>query len=173
MKVFIVVLQRVGDFLDRCASMLAALTFLIMSLLVIMQVISRCFLDYSFQWAEEMARYLFIWSTMLAAACATRTQLHIGVDILVSYAKGNLKLIMRMAAQVFLIAAVVIFIIYGGEQAKEAFVSGQTATSFPVSAGVLYLSIPCSGLLMLLYSFTQLLELICFGDYRKTTIQTF
>ena len=49
----------------------------------------------------------------------------------------------------------------------------QTATSFPVSAGVLYLSIPVSGILMFWYAVTQVLELIVYGKYRETKIQAF
>ena len=166
-------MQNIGDTLDKISSSFAAMTFFVMSILVIMQVISRCFFNYSFQWAEEMARYLFIWSTMLAAACAIRTQMHIGVDILVSYARGRVQLTMKLVAQVFVLAAVCILIIYGGEKTFESFHSGQTATSFPVSAGVLYLSIPVSGILMFWYAVTQVLELIVYGKYRETKIQAF
>ena len=173
MKGLVNFMQNVGDFLDKIASSIAAAAFLIMSVLVIMQVISRCFFSYSFQWAEEMARYLFIWSTMLASACAIRVHIHIGVDVLVNYVRGSLQFAMKLAAQFFIIAAVCILIVYGGQQALEALHSGQTATSFPVSAGVLYMSIPVSGVLMLWYSVTQVFELLCYGEYRKTELQFF
>ncbi len=171
MKRLVKIMQKIGDALDKVASSVAAIAFLVMSVLVIMQVISRCFFSYSFQWAEEMARYLFIWSTMLASACAIRAHMHIGVDVLVNYVRGSLKFVIKLAAQFFIIAAVCILIVYGGQQSLEAFYSGQTATSFPVSAGVLYLSIPISALLMLWYSVTQVFELLCYGEYRKTELQ--
>ena len=157
--------------LDKVASAVASITFACMSILVITQVISRCFLSHSFQFAEEMARYFFIWSTMLAAACATYSHLHIGVDILVSYMKGKLQFSVKLIAQLMFMCAVAILTYYGWEQTLETISSGQTATSFPVSAGLLYLSIPVSGVLMLFYTTTQLFELIMCGNYKEKQIQ--
>lgn len=157
--------------LDRMASAVASITFACMSVLVVVQVISRCFFSHSFQFAEEMARYFFIWSTMLAAACATYSHLHIGVDVLVSYLRGKVQYSVKILAQLFFICAVVILTYYGWVQTMDTIESGQTATSFPVSAGLLYLSIPISGILMLFYNITQLLELLINGNYTEKQIQ--
>ena len=124
-------MQNIGDTLDKISSSFAAMTFFVMSILVIMQVISRCFFNYSFQWAEEMARYLFIWSTMLAAACAIRTQMHIGVDILVSYARGRVQLTMKLVAQVFVLAAVVSSLYMAGSRRWNHFTQARRRPRFP------------------------------------------
>jgi len=166
-------LHYIEDKLNMLAAVIAIMTFAVMSVLVCMQVISRYFFSYSFQWAEEMGRYLFIWSTMLASACATHAHLHIGVDILVNNLRGKAQLAVKLIAQIFLIIAVYILTVYGAEQTMDVISAGQTATSFPVSAGVLYLSIPVSGVLMLYYAVVQLLELICYGKYRDTKIPDF
>ena len=166
-------LHHIEDKLDWLASMIAILSFAVMSVLVCMQVISRFFFSYSFQWAEEMGRYLFIWSTMLASSCAVHTHLNIGVDILVNNVKGKAQFAVRLIAQIFMILAVYILTVYGGRQTIDVFSAGQTATSFPVSAGVLYLSVPVSGALMLYYSVVQLLELIFYGKFRENYIRNF
>lgn len=46
------------------------------------QVIARYVLKVSAPWAEETARYVFIWMTFLGAAYAAKTDSHIRVDIL-------------------------------------------------------------------------------------------
>lgn len=166
-------MQRLEDALDKIASIIAVVTFAFMTVLVIMQVISRCFFDYSFQWVEEMARYFFIWSTMLASACATRSHLHIGVDILVSNLKGKTQFAMKIIAQIFLIIAICILLVYGTLQTIDLYSAGQTATSFPVPAALLYLSIPLSSFLMLFYAIVQTFELLHCGKYRETEICKF
>lgn len=166
-------LQYIGDKFDLFASIIAIVTFVLMSVIVCMQVISRFFFSYSFQWAEEMGRYLFIWSTMLASACAVHTHLNIGVDILVNNLKGRTQYAVKLAAQIFLILAVYILTVYGAQQTIDVFDAGQTATSFPVSAGILYMSVPVSGILMLYYTLVQLLELIFLGGYRDTKVRDF
>ena len=166
-------LHYIEDKLDRFASMIAILTFAVMSVLVCMQVISRFFFSHSFQWAEEMGRYLFIWSTMLASACAVHSHLNIGVDIVVNNIKGKTQYIVKLMAQIFMILAVYILTVYGAKQTIDVYSAGQTATSFPVSAAVLYLSVPVSGALMLFYSTVQLLELIFYGKFTENVIRDF
>ena len=166
-------LQYIEDKLDVFASIIAIVTFASMSVLVCMQVMSRSFFSYSFQWAEEMGRYLFIWSTLLAAACAVHSHLNIGVDILVNNLKGKAQYAVKLTAQIFFILAVYILTVYGAQQAIDVFNAGQTATSFPVSAGLLYLSVPVSGGLMLFYTLVQLLELLFYGEYTENHIRDF
>ena len=173
MELILKKLHYIEDKLDRLASVIAILTFAVMSVLVCMQVISRFFFSHSFQWAEEMGRYLFIWSTMLASACAVHSHLNIGVDILVNNIKGKAQFIVKLMAQVFMILAVYILTVYGAEQTMDVYSAGQTATSFPVSAAVLYLSVPVSGAMMLFYSTVQLLELILHGKFTENEIRDF
>lgn len=145
---------------NRFAGFGASVTFGAMSILVIMQVLSRSFFGYSFQWAEELARYFFIWSTMLASACAVYFKMHVGVDLIVNRLNCKNKKAVTVIAQVLLIFALLIMIYAGSFQTWNTALSGQTATSFPVSAAVLYLAVPVSGLLMLLYAVLQLIELV-------------
>ncbi len=173
MELILKKLHYIEDKLDRLASVIAVMTFAAMSVIVCMQVISRFFFSHSFQWAEEMGRYLFIWSTMLASACAVHSHLNIGVDILVNNIKGKAQFIVKLLAQIFMILAVYILTVYGAEQTMDVYSAGQTATSFPVSAAVLYLSVPVSGAMMLFYSTVQLLELILHGKFTENEIHDF
>lgn len=166
-------LQFIADKLNVASSIIAIVTFATMSVVVCAQVISRCFFTYSFQWAEEFGRYLFIWSTMFASACATYSHLNIGVDILVENLKGKTQFAFKLVAQVFLITAVYILMVYGTQQALDVFRAGQTATSLPLSAGILYLSVPLSGALMLFFTLLQLLELFFYGEFRKNKVWDF
>ena len=110
---------------------------------------------------------------MLASACAVHSHLNIGVDILVNNIKGKAQFIVKLMAQVFMILAVYILTVYGAQQTIDVYSAGQTATSFPVSAAVLYLSVPVSGSLMLFYSTVQLLELISHGKFTENEIRDF
>ena len=48
------------------------------------QVIARYVLQVSVPWAEETARYVFIWMTFLGASYAAKKGIHIRVDLLES-----------------------------------------------------------------------------------------
>jgi TRAP-type C4-dicarboxylate transport system permease small subunit len=167
MERLIKLMQRIGDILNYCTAVVAATTFAIMSVIVITQVVSRSFFRFSFLWAEEVGRYLFIWSIMTAVACATRSRMHISVDFFVDNLKSNAQRSVRIVAQLLLLFAAWVLLHHGSIQAARSFASGQTATSFPVPAGVLFLSVPVSGALIFFHGFTQLLELIYFGKYKN------
>lgn len=155
--------RRVAVLADRVTGFMASVAFGIMSVLVIGQVLSRSFFGYSFQWAEELARYFFIWSTMLASACALYSHSHVGVDLLVNRLGVRNKNAVKIFAQLLLIVALIVMVCAGSLQTWNTALSGQTATSFPVSAALLYLSVPVSGILMLCYAVLQLVELIHSG----------
>lgn len=51
---------------------------------VLLQVFTRYVLSTPLTWTEEIARYLLIWTTFVAAAYVSARRLHISVDLLVS-----------------------------------------------------------------------------------------
>lgn len=51
-----------------------------MSVIVFTNVAMRYLADYSFVWAEELARYLMIWMTFLGAGLVLRFGGHVGID---------------------------------------------------------------------------------------------
>ena len=51
---------------------------------VLLQVFTRYVLGTPLTWTEEIARYLLIWTTFVAAAYVSARRLHISVDLLVS-----------------------------------------------------------------------------------------
>jgi TRAP-type C4-dicarboxylate transport system permease small subunit len=54
----------------------------LMSVLVILNVITRYAFSYSFTWVEEVTRYMMIWAAFLGAGLALRVGGHIAIDTL-------------------------------------------------------------------------------------------
>jgi TRAP-type C4-dicarboxylate transport system permease small subunit len=65
------------------AAMVAAITGVAFA-----QVVSRYAMGDPIIWSEEVARYLFVWITLVGAAAAVRTHAHFGLDILRRYFPG-------------------------------------------------------------------------------------
>jgi TRAP-type C4-dicarboxylate transport system permease small subunit len=55
----------------------------VMTLIVFLQVIYRYILTEPLHWSEEMARYLFVWLSLLGATLAFQRRGHFGFEILV------------------------------------------------------------------------------------------
>lgn len=62
------------------AAMVAAITAVTFA-----QVFTRYVTEDPLIWTEEVARYLFVWITLIGAAAGVRTHAHYGLDILRSY----------------------------------------------------------------------------------------
>lgn len=65
------------------AAMVAAITAVTFA-----QVVSRYVMGDPIIWSEEVARYLFVWITLVGAAAAVRSHAHFGLDILRRYFPG-------------------------------------------------------------------------------------
>ncbi|WP_162805781.1 TRAP transporter small permease [Sporosarcina sp. PTS2304] len=90
---------------------LIAILFYVMTTIVTVQVILRFVFNSGFSWAEELARFLFVWLMYFSISYATRNNAHIRITFLVD--KLNEKAVKVMAVIVdllFILFAVVIFI---------------------------------------------------------------
>lgn len=74
--------------IDKIVRFLSALTLGLMTLFISAQVLFRYVLHSPLAWTEELARFLFIWMSFLAAYLAARKSEHIMLDNLPMKLKG-------------------------------------------------------------------------------------
>lgn len=74
------------------------ITVAVMIIVMIYQVVLRYCLSSANSWSEELARYLFIYDVMIAAAIATRKNSHLQVDFLINLLKPKVKYIFTIVA---------------------------------------------------------------------------
>ena len=77
------VLRRGLDGLDAIARAAIAVAFSGMVVVVAAQVLLRYAFNSSLDWAEDVARLLFVWTIFLAIPLGVRGGVHIGVNLLV------------------------------------------------------------------------------------------
>ena len=92
-----------GKFLDgieKIEKLFLAVTVAIMIIVITYQVILRYVFSASNAWSEELARYLFIYDVMVAAAIATRRNSHLQVDAFIGILKPRTKAIYTVIATI-------------------------------------------------------------------------
>jgi TRAP-type C4-dicarboxylate transport system permease small subunit len=77
--------------LDALARTAIVVTFTGMVATVSAQVLLRYVFNDSIDWAEDLARLLFVWTIFLAIPLGVRTGVHIGVTLLVAALPGPLQ----------------------------------------------------------------------------------
>ncbi|MBQ6362293.1 MAG: TRAP transporter small permease [Lachnospiraceae bacterium] len=158
------ILHRIGDGLSVVCRILLGITSLALCYAVIGQFILRWF-HMSMPWASEFACYIFVWTTMLGSALASRHLMHIGVDLLINLLPAKPKKAVMILANIILLAVLVMFVvstaIYTVQQIPHM------GTTIKVSLAAFYVSLPLSGLIMAYYTIVQTLEIAAYGEPTK------
>lgn len=63
---------------------ISAFFLLVTTVLVLINIITRYFLNTGIYWSEEVATGSFVWAVFMGAAAAYKKNQHIGIDLLVS-----------------------------------------------------------------------------------------
>lgn len=130
--------------------------FAVVSLLAILQVLSR-FIGVPMSWTDEAMRFLFIWFAFLGSAYAIREKKHIVVDFLSdSLSKNKIKVI-DITIHIIMLLFISVLIFYGF---KVADVMGiQKSPVMRISMRYVFLAIPISGILMMVYTILNIVDL--------------
>lgn len=139
----------------------AALTFImaVMVINVVWQVFTRYVLGAPSSYTEELARYLLIWVSLLGAAYAAGKRMHLAIDVFTARLDGHRRLRMRQ----FIHACVLLFalaamVVGGVRLVYISFALEQMSAALRVSLGFVYLVVPISGLLIVFYTLSHLVE---------------
>ncbi|GAB6179829.1 TRAP transporter small permease [Desulfotomaculum defluvii] len=144
-------MQKVSEFVNKLASYVVMTAVLVMTLVIVLQVICRYFLGFSFFWAEELARYLLIWITFLGGSVAFRKAQLASIDILVERLPGLLKVTVVIISQVIVLGFLVTAAVYGFKQSFSPAVITQVSPALRLPMMYNYLAVPISFSIMCLH----------------------
>lgn len=138
--------KKIDDAMYQAEQVLIVCALSVMTIVVFVQVTLRVLHMRGFPWAEELARYLMIWSGFLGASIATRQRRHLKIDILTRFLPdGQVKtLILRLAA---LISAGFCFFLtfVGYEFVANSFKGGRVSSSMGVPMWIIQAGIPLTS----------------------------
>ena len=144
-----------GKFLDgieKIEKLFLAVTVAIMIIVIIYQVILRYVFSASNAWSEELARYLFIYDVMVAAAIATRRNSHLQVDAFIGILKPRTKAIYTVIATIVGIVFLAFLFCYSVVLCQAAAVNVSAGLSVP------YACMPIGAVLMILTSIEVIMK---------------
>jgi len=152
-------MRDVKKSVDRVIEFLTCTLFLLMVAVASWQVLSRFILKNPSTFSEELLRYSLIWLAMLATAYVVGKNEHIAItflrDRLIEESRIKLDILIQ---SVFLLFSAIIMV-YGGAKAVSLTMA-QISPALHVPMGFVYLALPVSGVFILFYSTTNILELL-------------
>ena len=139
--------ERFVQRVNRVAEIVVIIAFATLIGIVAAAVFFRYVLNDSIVWAEEMARYLFVWITFVGGGLGVGRNIHVGVDSLVKILPAQLKQLVQICAELMIVVFVVALIYVGAQFAWFGMNAG--ALLLPIPMGVVYLAVPVGGAVML------------------------
>ena len=108
--------------------------------------------------SEELLTYAFGWMSLLAAAYMFGKNGRMRMGFLADKAEGSSKRTLEMISQCLIFGFAAVIMIYGGIQITSLTMSQRTA-SLGIPMGYVYLIVPLSGVLILVYSIMNMAEM--------------
>jgi TRAP-type C4-dicarboxylate transport system permease small subunit len=155
---------RPPTFVDRLAAraeaLLGRVLVALMSLMVLdvsWQVASRFIFHAPSSFTEELAGFLLIWIGLLGAAYGFRTRAHLGIDLLPARLEGMWRRRIDASAHLLVLLFGLATMVGGGVWlVRLAFRLHQTSAAVGWQMGYVYLALPVSGALVVLFSLQSL-----------------
>lgn len=148
--------KRIYDlFINLYKRVLILLTSL-MFVVVGINVFCRYALNHSLGWADELARFMFIWISFLGAVLAYQENEHVGLDFVVEKlpagrGKDTVKLVSEL-----LVFVVVFFLLKYGLIVADSATNVSPALYIPMKT--VYMIVPVSAFFMLIISIGKIIK---------------
>ncbi|MCH8532629.1 MAG: TRAP transporter small permease [Saccharospirillum sp.] len=111
-----------------------------------LQIVLRYF-DNPISWAEELARYLFVWVIYLSISYAIRDDRHIRITAVVKLLPLTGQLVCLIIADMIFLAYSCLVVYYGAHIIQRSLELGQISSGLEIPVAILYGSIVLGGAL--------------------------
>jgi TRAP-type transport system small permease protein len=120
-----------------------------MVLAVFLQVVFRYVVNLPLSWTEELARYVFVWASMIGASMGVKKKTHFCLDSLLKAFPHRQRKIAEAVLYVLMSVFLLILVYFGALFSRELYV--QTAPGLDIPMAIPYAAVPVGGLLMLIH----------------------
>ena len=151
-------MERINTVLAKALEVVVALILLQMVLLVFGNVVGRYFFARAITWADELARYSFVWLTFIGTALGVHRGSHIGMDIVTANVSERTRVVLRILSLLLVLGFLIVWVRWGTDMAyrNRRFIA--SATRIPLS--FVYGIAPAMAAVMILQHLSMLVEAV-------------
>ena len=151
-------LHKIRNVINVILSTLCAAIFGLMVIVGTYQIVARYFFNNPSTISEELLTYSFTWLALLASAYVFGKRDHMRMGFLADKMTGTPKKILEIAIEILVMLFSASVMLYGGFTIMQLTMTQVTA-SLGVQMGVIYTVVPLSGLLIIIYSIINIVDL--------------
>lgn len=153
------VLHSVRKGMDLVLSSFCAVIFAAMVVIGSYQIITRFIFKNPSTVSEELLTYSFTWMALLASAYVFGKRDHMRMGFMADKLNAGGQKILNIFGEILIMILAGSVMIYGGVTIMDLTMTQSTA-SLGIPMGVVYAIIPLSGVLIVLYSILNIIDLI-------------
>ena len=146
-------------FLNQILNVLAGGSFLAMVLLTCWQVLTRYVLKNPSSWSEELVSYLFAWMALFGSSLVVGERGHKNIPLLMDRINHKGKKFLAIFSEIIACLFAGVILVFGGIQITD-LAMGQMTSSLGIAIGFFYLVLPVSGILNIIYTILNIVEII-------------
>lgn len=151
-------MQRVNSMLTHLVSVLIGMTVAAMAILIMLSVIVRNLMGFSFQWIVDANRLIFIWMCFLGVVYASDKELLIRFDLLDKRFPLTFHKFLTLLRYIASLALFGIMMKAGIEVSQ--FAKAQVFSTMPISTQWLYIAVTTAGALLVFQTVVKILLLL-------------
>lgn len=144
--------------IDTVLSYACAIVFALMVIVGTYQVVARYVFNSPSTVSEELLTYSFTWMALLASALVFGKRDHMRMGFIADKLTGTPKLILEVVIELLVMGLAISVMLYGGVSIVQLTMT-QTSASLGIPMGIIYLIIPISGALIVIYGIMNIIDL--------------
>lgn len=144
-------MESIRKGLDKVLEVVCCTLLGLMTIFATWQVASRYIFNNPSTVTEELVLICFVWMGLLGAAYVFGKQEHMRMSFLVDKLSEKDQVRMQIFAEVVTIAFAVLILVFGGYKMSQLSM-GQSSSSLQIPMGYVYLALPLSGIITVIYN---------------------
>jgi len=145
--------KGIKDVLDRILEWGLIVLMAASVLNVLWQVFTRFVLKNPSSFTEELARYLLIWIGLLGASYVAGRKMHLAIDVVLNRLRGKTRRSAEFLIEILIALFALFVMVFGGIRLVVITLTlRQISAVLQIPLGYVYLVLPLSGGLLLVYS---------------------
>jgi TRAP-type C4-dicarboxylate transport system permease small subunit len=156
MNILLSALTRIDHILAKAEAAVLITLVAVMTVVVFLQVVYRYVLTQPLHWSEELARYLFVWLSMLGATLGLQKRGHFGLDFFYRMFPDKGRRFLQFAIYLLIESVLLVILIQGIKLVQTTVL--QESPAMAISMGWAYGCLPVAAALMTIHLAVIFLE---------------
>lgn len=151
-------MRKMKSAMDYVLKIFCGVMLCFMTIIAVYQVVTRYVFNSPSSYSEELLTYSFAWTAMLATTLVFGERDHMRLGFFTDKLKGKQAVLLAIVSEVLVLAFSAMTLIYGG-CSLVGLTMTQTTATLGIPMGYVYMIMPFSGILIVLYCVLNIAEL--------------